>query len=313
MPITGTTVTTDTSGFRIDPAIPGTPSQEALRLVFREFPAEARQRYVESMAAELADAAWPGGRLLEARRDGRLAGAALGLCQAGRTAVVWPPQTAPGEPEDTAVQLLLAISDWLAAQGAQAAHVLLPDGSQVHDFLWQRTGYQRLAELLYLGSLREDFPVQPPEGALGYEAYRPASHDRLIRVVESTYRDTLDCPQLNGVRSTEDVLAGYRSTGSFDPDRWLIVREAENDVGCLLLADHPGDGTWEIVYMGLVPAARGHGRGGEIARRAQWMAGQAGRARLVVGVDAANAPAVGMSLAAGFRQWDRRIVYWKRL
>ena len=32
-----------------------------------------------------------------------------------------------------------------------------------------------------------------------------------------------------------------------------------SDVGVLLLTDHPVDGQWELLYMGLAPEARGGG------------------------------------------------------
>ena len=103
-----------------------------------------------------------------------------------------------------------------------------------------------------------------------------------------------------------DVLAGYRATGSHDPQRWLLVRHEGRDVGCLLLSDYPEQGNVELVYMGVVPEARGEGWGMHIARQAQWLARQAGRPRLVLAVDAANAPALRIYLALGFRPWDRR-------
>ena len=36
-----------------------------------------------------------------------------------------------------------------------------------------------------------------------------------------TYEGTLDCPVLNGLRDMSDVLAGYRSTGHYHPERCL--------------------------------------------------------------------------------------------
>jgi GNAT superfamily N-acetyltransferase len=111
----------------------------------------------------------------------------------------------------------------------------------------------------------------------------------------------------------EDVLAGYQATGCFAPERWLIVRSGGQDVGCLLLADHPRDGNWELVYMGLVPLSRGRGWGREIVRYAQWLTAQAKRPRLVVAVDDANHPALQVYAVKGFRAWDRRRVYVKVL
>ena len=65
---------------------------------------------------------------------------------------------------------------------------------------------------------------------------------------------------MNGVRSIDDVLQGYRATGHFDPERWFIVRHQGEEIGCLILTDYPEHATWELIYMGLLPA-RGAGAG----------------------------------------------------
>jgi len=295
---------------RIGPASPET-RQEALQLAMRDLAAENRDRYVSVLAAGMSSGDVPPEGLLEARRGGRLVGALFSQAQGGRSAVVWPPRIVSGEPAATAGQLLAAASELLAHQGVCAAHALLETVTEADDVALRASGFEPLAELIYLMSLEETFPRERPVGAIDFEPYCPANHDRLVRVVEATYERTLDCPQLDGVRDTENVLAGYRATGTFDPARWLIVQHQGQDVGCLLLADHPQDESWELVYMGLIVSARGRGWGRHIARYAQWLTSQAGRPRLVVAVDAANAPATRMYLAVGFQVCDRRSVYLK--
>src|SRR3712207_8951894 len=56
------------------------------------------------------------------------------------------------------------------------------------------------------------------------------------------FRSSLDCPALNGVRDMEDVLAGHKASGEFDPALWFLLSE---DVG-------GGAGT------GLVPRSEEH-------------------------------------------------------
>jgi ribosomal protein S18 acetylase RimI-like enzyme len=140
---------------------------------------------------------------------------------------------------------------------------------------------------------------------LEFEPWSAAANGRLESVVERSYIGTRDCPQLNGVRRTAEVLAGYRSIGPFDPERWLLVRHAGEDVGCLLLAEHPQK-IWELAYMGLTPEARGNGWGLELTRHGQWLARQAGASRFVLAVDATNEPALQTYAAAGLDCWDRR-------
>ncbi len=170
-------------------------------------------------------------------------------------------------------------------------------------------GFQHVSDLLYLVCLADDFPTTLPCLELRFEPYSPALHARFARLVDATYKDTLDCPAVNGVRSIDDVLQGYRATGHFDPGRWFIVYDQATEIGCLILTDYPEHAIWELIYMGLLPAAQGRGRGLEIVRHALWLARQAARNRLVLAVDAANEPALRMYAAAGFRSWDRTAVY----
>ncbi len=247
--------------------------------------------------------------LLEARRQGRLVGAILFQEQAGKAALVWPPGLVPGEPAETAIELLAAAAARLGHAGIRIATVLL-DRIEAGDDLTLRTGgFRYLAELAYLASTEQDFPVTCPQDALEFEPYRSESHGRLAGLVEETYQDSLDCPAMDGLRDIGDVLAGYRAAGEFAPQRWQIVRHADRDVGCLLLADHADVEQWELVYMGLTKAARGRGWGKAIVRRAQWLTRQAGRPRLVLAVDAANRPALEAYSSTGFRLWAKRSVY----
>ncbi len=107
----------------------------------------------------------------------------------------------------------------------------------------------------------------------------------------------------------DHVINGYQATGVFRPENWLFVRSGGQDVGVLLLADHPKGRHWELMYMGLVPEVRGRGWGRQITRYAQWLARGAGVERIVVAVDAANSPAVAVYRDTGFELWDQRAVY----
>jgi GNAT superfamily N-acetyltransferase len=104
-------------------------------------------------------------------------------------------------------------------------------------------------------------------------------------------------------------VAGYYAQGLFDPQRWFIVQRDHRDVGVLLLTAHATGDCWELVYMGIVPEARGAGLGREILRFALWEASQAGAQRLVLAVDQANRPASDMYRREGFQPWDFRTVY----
>ena len=130
-------------------------------------------------------------------------------------------------------------------------------------------------------------------------------------MIEETYIETQDIPALNGVREIQDVIEGYERTGDFAPQLWLFVQAQGRDVGVLLLADHPRQNQFELIYMGLIPTARGRGWGAKLAGHAQQLTMAAGRERLVLAVDALNDPAIRAYTRVGFVEWFRRSVFLK--
>ncbi len=108
------------------------------------------------------------------------------------------------------------------------------------------------------------------------------------------------------------VLTGYRNTGTYAPENWFLAVEGERDIGCLLLSEHAG-AIWEIVYMALVPEARGRGMGKSLVRFAQWHAGRLGAGSLVLAVDERNLPALRGYEDCGFILLERRRLLTKRL
>jgi mycothiol synthase len=277
----------------------------ALRLLLSRLSADARPRHIaawaDALAASQAD-------LWVAHRDQQLAGAILAQVQPGHTAVVLPPRVALGEPRKTASELLAHVTSVLTAQGVRLLQALLETSQREDADAFAEDGFRDVANLFCLVSLAGSFPAEPPQNGLEFVPYAVRHHDRFSEIVEQTYEGSLDCPPLNQVREIEDVLAGYRGIGQFDDARWLIARHGAADVGCLLLADHPAENAHELVYMGLVPAARGQRFGVALARQAQWLTAQAGRSRITTAVDADNGPAIAAYTAAGFLRYGQRRV-----
>lgn len=247
--------------------------------------------------------------LIAALRGEQVVGAVFAQRQPGKVALVWPPRTTAEETGNTAGELFRELLDRLRLDGVQVVQAFPDVPGHADQQLLAAAGFEHVADLLYLVCTEAGFPTAPPTLSIELEACCDANLARLSEVLERSYEGTLDCPRLNGVRSAEDVLETYRAAGVFDAARWFLVRANQQDVGCLLLADHPQDEQWELVYIGLVPAARGQGIGRDLVRQAQWLTRQAGRRRLVLSVDAANAPALGLYASEGFAAWDRRAIY----
>ena len=308
-----TTNTKDSpQGFRLG-LLSAEQEDAGLRFALGQLPeAEFRQNVAMLQASARRDPPSPFG-LWGAWRSEELVAALLFQVQPGRTASVWPPTFDADEPIATATQLLKAVVGQFAQSGVRMIQAMLTTDLPREAEPLLATGFHHVSDLLYLVSAADEFPRAVPCPGLEFVPYSPALHTRLARLVEATYEGTLDCPAVNGVREIDDVLLGYRATGQFEPRHWLLVRYGPLDIGCLIVANHPGQDTCELIYMGILPEARGHGWGVWIARHAQWLAGQSGQSRLVLAVDAANEPALRMYAAVGFRAWDQRSVFVKLL
>jgi mycothiol synthase len=248
--------------------------------------------------------------LFVARRGEHVCGAAWGQRQSGNIAVFWPPQLAAGEDKHTVYPLAEAVVRDLDETAIDLTQTLLqsPDIETIR--VMRHVGFRHEADLLYLTCEAARFPLAAPEPCeIEYEVYSATQRGRLTQLVERTYVDTLDCTALNGARDIEDVINGYQATGIFRPENWLFLRVDGRDVGVLLLADHSQSRQWELMYMGLVPEVRGRGWGRQIARYAQWLGRGACVERILVAVDATNAPAAAAYRSTGFEIWDRRAVY----
>lgn len=247
--------------------------------------------------------------LFVARRDTQFVGAAWGQVVPGRSAFCWPACLVSGEPEETAIALQSAVDAYCNALHVSVVQAVLPVRAITPTVRLVRAGYQHLADLDYLVATAERFPRTRPTSELEFQSVTPDATPRLARLVEQTYTGSLDCAALDGVRAIQDVLAGYRETGQHRPDWWLLARFADQDVGCVLLADHPEHDQAELMYLGVAPPWRGRGWGVEITRFAQWLIAHVPRQRLVLAVDNLNWPAQGVYSATGFDHWDRRRIY----
>ena len=112
--------------------------------------------------------------------------------------------------------------------------------------------------------------------------------ERFGDLIQRTYAGSLDCPDLDGIRSGADAIASHSATGVFMPEQWTIARRAGQDVGVQIFADHPEQDAWELVYMGILPEARGRGYGKTMLLQGLHRARDGGRGSVLLAVDGRN-------------------------
>jgi mycothiol synthase len=231
---------------------------------------------------------------------GRLAWALLPVVSPGKTMLLLTP---PSLPDGLDVgPLIQLVCDWFAARGGHLGQALLnPEHSGVRDIFVQHQ-FKEIATLQYLqGTTRRTAqPPQLPDG-FRWETYSQATHPLFARAISQSYRGSLDCPALNGLRDIEDIIAGHQASGLFDPQYWFVLLEADEPCAVLLLTRVPRNDLAELVYLGLVPAARRRGIGDLMMRQAIWAIRQMGLQRLTLAVDSQNAPALKLYYRHGLQ------------
>ncbi len=224
-----------------------------------------------------------------------------------------------------AIRVAIGLAHTKHGSGAHLVQGLLEPRDVWAAEAYEAAGLSRLAELLYLsrimrlgeaqGDIRQPGRIAPPEGGEwpGGVTVRPmvpgADDEALLhRALESSYTQTLDCPELAGLRTTEDIVAAHRAVGAYDADLWWLIERAGKPEGCVLLNRCADQGCVELVYIGLSPAVRGLGLGQRLMESAIGVSAALER-EMRCAVDVRNEPARRMYTRLGFREAGRRVAF----
>ncbi len=245
----------------------------------------------------------------ETADTGAITAAALVLPSPGRTAMVFASRPQGRTDSDRIGRLLDHACEAAARTGdIDLAQVLLEPSERLENAAFIAGGFRKLGSLSYMRRSLRQLP-DPPEWPPGVTVTRADAHPPavLAATLEATYQDTLDCPGLFGLRRTEDILLGHRSTGAYDPALWTVLCVDDTPAGVLFLNPSPAQRTVELVYIGVAPMARGRRLGGRLLTYG--LASLRGRSEtsISLAVDDSNAPALALYRADGFRRIGRRI------
>lgn len=249
--------------------------------------------------------------------QGRMLGSVLLVPNHGATAMLFVGQATGWSDTSAVVGLIQAVCDGPGRGGVSVIQSLIDPGQIVEGQVLERAGLNRLAKLIYMQRVIEpgEHRMPRPDALGGCDkptilTYNEATHADFARAIEASYIDTLDCPGLVGMRQIDQIIAGHKGTGRFDPQSWLAYYDAANEpIAVLLLAQvAQGNGT-ELVYLGVAPGYRGKGIGGMLIQYAVSEAARLGGSRLYLAVDDRNDPAVRLYTGMGFRASTRKIAY----
>ena len=257
---------------------------------------------------------------LAADSTNKILWAVLPVPSPGRTMLLFTPTHVPPDILDTAIcPLVERVLEHSQTRDIHLAQVLL-DPTERHAIrLFEKCHFDRLAELVYLDrEVRRAHDADLPAGCT-WQTYSAATHNDFADTITQTYAGSLDCPTLNGRRNIEDVLAGHKSSGEFDPNLWFLLTTQSSDLspqsslGVLLLNRSTRTDSLELVYLGLTPEARGRGFGDAMMKHALAMTATIGSRRLTLAVDSKNQPALDLYHRHGLSRICSRVALLRDL
>jgi len=249
-------------------------------------------------------------RLWWSRRKRRCLAAAAVIENPGKTGMLFhSPATAEGVHAQSLVALLQSISLDALRRGMTVVQALIAEDQRRDAEILEEAGLERLARLLTLKLKLADAPRPQDAPSLSWRNHGEFSDAELGELIAQTYRGSLDCPALAGVRKIEDVIAGHKAAGVFLPEAWWIVVCDGAAAGCILVNDSPTAPLADIIYIGVLSQYRGRGIGRAMLQRAVAQANERRRSAICLAVDARNSYARRLYEALGFRRTDVRVAY----
>src|SRR5262245_5278350 len=291
-------------GVRVGVA-PRSAWSHAARAVFAHLPdpAAGAARLVALLRSNEID---PDG-LFTAKDDaGDVFAATLAVALPGAQGQLLPPSDENPEVED---RLVAIACRWLASRGVKVVQVNLTDEEARLGDPLVRGGFQPVTRLIQFSATAGDRPPEAESG-FGLTPYAECDHRAFAAALVASNAETHDCPELDGARTPDEIVAGYRAAAGVEPS-WYLADVARESAGVLLLNAGESSDEREITFLGVVPTFRRRGVGTFLARAALRLAADAGAERVTVGVDERNRPAIRLYERLGFTALGQSVVYLK--
>ena len=250
--------------------------------------------------AEISPEVLDSGAVFVARDRGAISTAMLVQVLPGSLGLAWLPAGAMRE----AHELARAACDWLRARGVKVGHAFATRDEGTRIAVLEGCGFQRVTELVAL--YRPTRATTTPS-TLTFAAETPPFTAAFRTALLATDRDSLDCPELNGTRTDDELIASFAEPAP--GATWYLARDAGQAVGVVMLARGASDADCELAYLGVVPAARRRGHGRQLVAFACARASELSASSVSVSVDSRNKSALQLYARAGFVETGRRGVW----
>ncbi|MEX0654457.1 MAG: GNAT family N-acetyltransferase [Phycisphaeraceae bacterium] len=240
-----------------------------------------------------------------AQEHGKLQAAVLIVPCPGRSAMLFCSPATSWPDTELTVELLRTACEAQSPDALRLIQCLLDPPHRRLAGVLRDAGFWDLATLKYMQRRIDRRPA--PRAAQLLPDYRlhrwtDAHRDRFARAILASYEQTLDCPDLRGVRTIDDVIAGHQAAGTFRPEMWLAVYDHDHPVAVMLINDVGHIDACELVYLGIALPYRGRGLGKQLVEHGIDLAHARGRTSMILAVDERNEPAMRLYRSAGFRE-----------
>lgn len=287
---------------------------EALRLAFQDFDAvDQEARVVAALSQHETNPHLFDGMLVATTDEGTLEGLIWIVEMPGKTCVTGLPCVRDPDNWELILGLLQAANAWLKASTCSLNQfVLSPDqhrawGQILHHVehpisIWldhltlstRRAGTSK--------AIRDPGPQPLATAPVG----DPQSAS-FLKLLSLTFLNSQDCSAISGHQDYADMVRGYLATGDSGAKWWRVFRQDGETVGCCLLSEHRSSSQLEVVYIGMIPAARGKGLARLALQEALQIARSIGMTSLIAVVDQDNQPARRMYRSLGFTRTETRV------
>ncbi|MFO0937714.1 MAG: GNAT family N-acetyltransferase [Gemmataceae bacterium] len=226
-------------------------------------------------------------------------------------------RSAPGTHQQGAEDsLIAAIDQHLRGQGVKVCQ-LIGNPAKAEEYRGLvRNGYlppSRLVEMAIdtfpePSSSSESTVIGP---AVEIVPFREERAREFAELLCETYVGTLDCPELNDVRTPGETLASLRGNSRAEQPHWSFVEVAGHPIGVVMLNPATAPQKWELTYLGLVPSHRFQGFGKALLTVALATARDNRASGMILTTDSRNLPAIRLYESAGFRPCGSYDVFLK--
>jgi ribosomal protein S18 acetylase RimI-like enzyme len=220
----------------------------------------------------------------------------------------------------------------------ELVQILFESDAPFSRFAVQKAGFYKVANLI---QMQVDLPIScltdsptsrfSHRESMDWKRYDEKDRSLWIEWLDQTFSETKDCPELNGLRSTESSLEGYLAASRLParvgqtsgvgpsqephdepaPNWWggFLNVDGKNSLVAGYLLNPTAWGVWELTYMGVIPSARGRKLGQEVLHRAVETAQKLNAHRLWLAVDERNTAARKLYKQIGFEE-ARQLEAW---